>query len=127
MNSWITIILRSLLGLIFFVLGLEHFFNFFQMPPPASRAAAGFLGALGSTGYMLHLICGVEAIAGALLLSGRFVPLALLILAPVIVNIILFHLFLDPSGLPVAAVVTALEVLLAWQHRQVFAPLLRST
>ncbi len=126
MRTVVTLILRSLLGLLFLVLGLNHFLVFFALPPPATPAAGAFFGALATTGYMLPLLTGTEAVAGALLLSGFWVPFALTILAPVIVNIMAFHLFLAPSGLPVAIVVAALESALAWQYREAFAPLFRT-
>ena len=71
--------------------------------PPEPASAGAFLGALFSTGYMFPLIKGTETLAGALLLSNRFVPLALTLLAPVLVNIVAFHVFLAPAALPLAA------------------------
>jgi hypothetical protein len=91
--------------------------------PPEPEAAAAFFGALAGTHYMFALIFGTQIIGGALLLVGVAVPFALVILAPVIVNILFFHIFLAPAGLPVALVVAALEAFLAWHYRQVFAPL----
>ena len=118
----ITIILRTLLGLIFLVFGLNGFLHFLPMPqqPPAAGA---FFGALAATTYMVPLIMGTQVIAGTLLLAGVFVPLALVMLSPPIVNIMAYHLFLDTSGLPLAAVVTALEIGLAWLYRHAFASL----
>src|SRR5439155_24306793 len=89
--------------------------------PPGSVA---FAGALMQTGYMFQLIKGTEVVAGALLLANRFVPLALALLAPVIVNIVLFHAFLSPSGLGIALIVTALHLSLAWTHRRAYRPML---
>ena len=83
-----------------------------------------FVGALMQTGYMFPLIKGTEVLAGALLLANRFVPLALVLLAPVVVNIVAFHLFLDPSSLATALVVLALEIYLAWSYRRAYSPLL---
>ena len=83
-----------------------------------------FGGALMATGYMFPLIKGTEVLAGALLLCNRFVPLALTILAPVIVNIVAFHVFLAPSGLTMTWVVLALELYLAWGYRSYFRPML---
>jgi uncharacterized membrane protein YphA (DoxX/SURF4 family) len=116
---------RILLGLIFFVFGLNGFFHFLPQPP-MSGPAADFLGALVATGYMLPLIKGTEVVGGALLLSGRYVPLALTLLAPVIVNIFAFHLFLAPSGLALPAVVVALEIFLARSFWSAFANVVRS-
>jgi len=73
---------------------------------------------------MLQLISGTELVVGALLLANRFVPLALALLAPVIVNIFLFHVFLAPSTIFMAIVVAALELYLAWSYREAFRPML---
>jgi uncharacterized membrane protein YphA (DoxX/SURF4 family) len=116
---------RLFMGLVFTVFGLNFFFHFIPMPPPAPRAAA-FMGALASSGYLLQLVHGVEVAMGVLLLANRFVPLTLTILAPIIVNILAFHLAVAPEGLPIAVVALALEVYLAWTYRAAFAPMLRS-
>jgi uncharacterized membrane protein YphA (DoxX/SURF4 family) len=116
------IIARVLLGLVFFVFGLNGLFHF--MPnPPAPPPAAAFFGALYGTGYMFALIFGAQIIGGALLVLGFAVPLALVILAPVVVNILCFHIFLSPDLLPMALVVAALELFLAWSYRYSFMPL----
>ncbi|HEY8089195.1 MAG TPA: DoxX family protein [Polyangiaceae bacterium] len=114
---------RILLGLAFFVFGLNGFLHFLPQPP-MSGPPAEFFGALFATGYMIPLLKGTEVLAALLLLSGRFVPLALTVLAPVLVNIVAFHLFLAPAGLPLPLVLVALEVFLAWSYRSVFAPVL---
>ena len=120
------IIARVLLGLVFFVFGLNGLHPFMQNPP-APPAAAAFFGALLATHYMFFLIFGAQVLGGALLLLGIAVPFALLILAPVIVNIVFFHIFLSPDLLPMALVVAALEVFLAWHYWEAFAPLFSST
>jgi hypothetical protein len=79
--------------------------------------------ALFKSGYMFPLIKGTEVAAGALLLSRRLVPLALIVIAPVIVNIFAFHAFLAPDGVALAAVIVALELHLAWVHRAAYRPL----
>jgi len=116
---------RSVLGLIFLVFGLNGFLHFLSMPPPPAHAAA-FLGALAKTRYMMPLIMGTQVIAGTLLVVGLWVPFALLLLAPVIVNVVAFHVFLAPGGLPFAIVVSALELALAWHYRATFAPLFQA-
>lgn len=117
---------RVLLGLLFFVFGLGGLLNWFPPPPPESLPPklVAFDAAMRSSGYLFELVKGTETVMGALLLVNRFVPLALVILAPVIVNIVLVHLLLAPSGLPVAIVVLALAVYLFWNHRRAYAPLL---
>ncbi len=115
---------RTLLGLIFFVFGLNGFFQFLPMPPPSPEGGA-FLGALAATGYMFPLIKGVEVVAGALLLANRAVPLALVLLAPIAVNIAAYHLFIEP-GLGMVVLIAALMGYLAYVHREQFAPLFTS-
>jgi putative oxidoreductase len=104
---------RILLGLIFFVFGLNGFLHFLPMPP-MSGVQAQFFEGLMATRYFLPFMAGVQVISGALLLAGALVPLALVMLAPIIINIVLFHLFVAPSGLPIAIVVGLLEVYLAF-------------
>jgi uncharacterized membrane protein YphA (DoxX/SURF4 family) len=122
----IVIIARVLLGLVFFVFGLNGFLHFMPNPPP-TPAAGEFFGALIKTGYMFFLIFGTQVLGGALLLLGVAVPFALTILAPVVVNIVFFHICLSPGLLPMALVVAAFELFLAWYYRAAFAPLFSST
>lgn len=115
---------RIVLGLIFFVFGLNGFFNFLE-PPAMNQEAMDFMGALMATGYMMpEAIKSVEVTGGALLLIGVCVPFALTILAPIIVNIVLFHLFLDQGMLILALVILVLEIFLAWAYRDSFAGVL---
>jgi uncharacterized membrane protein YphA (DoxX/SURF4 family) len=114
---------RILLGLIFFVFGLNFFLHFIPQPPLEGPAGA-FAGAMFATGYLFIVVKVVEVVSGALLLSGRFVPLALAILAPIVINIFLFHAFLAPAGIAVPIVVLALELFLAWSYRSVYRPML---
>jgi len=114
-------IARYLLGLIFLIFGLNGFLHFIPMPPP-SGIAGQFLGAMAATSYMAQIFL-LQIIGGALLLAGRFVPLALAILAPIIVNIFLFHSSMAPEGLPLAAVVLVLWLLAYSRVRVNFAGL----
>jgi putative oxidoreductase len=116
---------RILLGTVFFVFGLNGFLHFLPQPPMTGDAAT-FMGGLAATGYMFPLLKGTEVLAGTLLLSGRFVPLALAVLAPVLINITAFHAFLAPGGVGMAVVLVGLEVFLAWTYRDAFAPMLRT-
>jgi uncharacterized membrane protein YphA (DoxX/SURF4 family) len=120
----LTLIARILMGLIFFVFGLNGFLHFIPQPKTMPDGAMAFFGALMNTHYMLPLIMGTQVLCGALLLANRFVPLALALIAPVVVNIVAFHAFLEPAGLPMAAVVLALELYLAWAYRSAFRPML---
>ncbi len=123
LSPYIPAAARVLLGLVFFVFGLNGFLHFIPQPAPP-HAAMAFFGALHATGYMLPLVMGTQLLVGLLLLSNRWVPLALAIIAPVIVNIVAFHLALAPSGLPLAFTVLGLELVLAWSYREAFRPML---
>ncbi|HJL14610.1 MAG TPA: DoxX family protein [Sandaracinaceae bacterium LLY-WYZ-13_1] len=115
---------RLLLGLVFFVFGLNGFLGFIPQPE-LSGGAADFMGALAATGYLFPLIKGTEVVVGLMLLSNRFVPLALTLIAPVIVNIALFHLVLAPVNLGMVAFLLAAELYLAWSYRDAFRAMLR--
>ena len=115
---------RIVLGLAFTLFGLNGFLHFLPQPP-MSGPPAEFAGALAATGYMFPLIKATEVAAGLLLLSGRFVPLALTLLAPVIVNIVFFHAVLAKGGLELPLTLLVAEVYLAWAYRDAFAPMLR--
>jgi uncharacterized membrane protein YphA (DoxX/SURF4 family) len=118
-----TIIARSLLGLIFAVFGSNAFLHFIKMPP-MSGPSGNFIMAMYSTGY-LYVVGGCQFLGGLILLSGRFTPLGLTLLGPVIVNILCFHIFMNHQGLPLALVVAALALFLLWQKRGNFAGLLK--
>ena len=120
-----TAILQRVLGFIFLAFGLNGFVQFIPQMPMPNPAMEFFVG-LAATHYMLPLLFVTQAVAGALLLVGLFVPLALALLAPVVLNILLFHVFLAPAGLPVAIIVVGLELFLAWAYRDAFAPMLRA-
>lgn len=108
------LIARLMLGLIFFVFGLNGFFHFIPMPETMPDNMKTFMSGLMATGYFLPLLSGTQAVCGALLLIGAFVPLALIVLAPVILNIFLVHVFIDNNGLILAIVIGLLEVYLAF-------------
>ena len=120
------IIVRVLLGLMFVVFGSNIFLHFLPMTPPTPPPplAVDFSKALMESHYIL-VVGALQVIGGALLLLGRYVPLGLTLLGPVIVNIMLFHIFLDPSGLPIAIVVSALALFLLWRYRSSFAGLVQ--
>jgi uncharacterized membrane protein YphA (DoxX/SURF4 family) len=124
-SRFVPAIARILLGLPLVVFGLNLFLNFIPQPTtPMPEAVTSFVGALVKSGYMMQLIGTTQLIVGVLLLINRFVPLALALLAPFLVNSVAFHLFLEPSGLPMALIFTALEVYLAWAYRNAFRPML---
>ena len=115
------VIARTLLGIIFVVFGLNGFLHFLPQPE-MPQAALAFFGALAATGFMLPTLFATQVVGGALLLLGM-VPLGVLILTPVIVHIVEFHVFLAPAGLPLAVVVATLGMFLAWTHRAAYRPL----
>lgn len=111
MNSKVTLVARILLGLMLVIFGANKFFSF--MPAPEMPEAAGkFMGALADTGYMFPLIAIIEIVCGLLFLIGKKIPLALLIWAPVAVNILLFHIVLAPEGLLMGAITVILTLIL---------------
>ena len=115
MNAKLSMILRILLGLILVVFGANKFLDFMphmEMP----EAAGNFMGAMMSTGYMLKLVGATEVVIGLLLLAKKAVPFALIVLAPVALNMVFFHLFLAPAGIVPAAVVTLLTIVLIYDN-----------
>ena len=119
-----SLIARLLLGLIFLFFGLNGFLQFLHMPPPTGMALQ-FVGVLFASHFYV-LIFGVQVLGSLLILVNRFVPLALVLLAPVIVNILCFHILMAPAGLPLAFVVTLLWAIVAIHNKQqlsgIFAP-----
>ena len=119
----IALVARVLLGLVFVIFGLNGFFHF--IPNPEMNAAAGtFMGALAGTGYMMQVVKLVEVVSGLMILTGKFLPLGLTLLAPISINILLFHVFLDMAGLPMAIAIIILQVFLAWYYRDSFRGML---
>jgi putative oxidoreductase len=110
------LIARILLGLIFFVFGLNGFLHFIPTGPMPTGDAGQFIGALFHSHYLLA-IAAVQVIGGALMLVGRYVPLGLVLLGPVIVNILLYHGFMFPKGVGLALLVTVLWFLVAYSRR----------
>jgi len=110
---------RFLLGLIFLVFGLNGFLHFIPMPPP-SGVAGQFLGSMFVTKYLLFVFA-IQLIGGVLLLINRYVPIALTILGPIIVNILLFHGLMNPEGLRLALFVTILWAVVFASVRSAFA------
>src|SRR3954467_3647082 len=115
--KYVIVIVRVLLGLMFTVFGLNAFLKFMGPPPEMHGQAGAFISALMSSGYM-SMIAVLQVLGGlCLLLGARFVPLGLTLLGPIIVNIVLFHVFLEPTGLPMSLVVAALSLFLLWIYR----------
>jgi hypothetical protein len=113
-----SVIARYLAGVVFLVFGLNGFLNFIPLPPPGGIAGQ-FMGALYASHY-LWVIFAFQAVAGVLLLANRYVPLAVAVLAPVIVNILAFHALMAPSGLPLALFAAALWAVIFVEVRPAF-------
>ena len=118
----VTLIARLLLGVVFFVFGLNGFLQFIPIKEMPTGLALQYLTALMQSHYIL-VIAATQLVGGALLLANRFVPLALALLGPVIVNILCYHIFLTFQGLSVAAVVAILWFILFFRYRQYFSGL----
>ena len=119
-----SVVARYLTGVIFLVMGLNGFLNFIPLPPPAGIAGQ-FMGVLYVSHY-LWVIFAFQVIAGVLLLVNRYVPLAVAILGPVIVNILSFHALMAPSGLPLASFVAVLWAVIFVDVRTAFTGLFHS-
>jgi len=115
MMKKVTLIARILLGLIFVGAGIAFFFT---TPPPMEGPIADFFKGMAATGYFFYLLKGTEILCGLLLLSGFYVPLALVVLAPIILNIFMVHAFVAPQGLPTAIVVGVFEIYLAFFSKE---------
>jgi putative oxidoreductase len=120
----LTVIARVLLGLVFVVLGSNAFFHFMPMPEMTGYPGQ-FIGSMAATGY-LQAVAAFQVAGGLVLLIGRFVPVGLTLLGPVIVNIFMYHVFMDHSGMPIALVVCALEAFLIWRYRAAFTGVFQS-
>ncbi len=123
-SETVSTVVRIVLGAVFLLMGLNGFLNFIPMPE-MPEPAGEFMSALVATGYMMPLIKVTEIIVGILLITGRFVPLALVLLTPNLVNIMLFHVFLAPAGLWVAGLLMAAHLYLAWSYRDSYRPILQ--
>jgi len=118
------IIIRSLLGLAFVASGFNAIKPFIPAPTPPEGLAGDFTKALFVSHYF-YVVAILQIVGGALLLIGRFVPLGLTLLGPVIVNILLYHIFLEPKGLAAAIVVALFALIVLGYHREAFKGLLK--
>ena len=120
------IIVRTLLGLLFLFASVTYFLNLIEAPPMEGPIKT-FNEGLAASGYFFTLLKITELVCAILLLTGRFVPLALVILTPIIINIFMVHLFLDRTGLPIAIFAVLADIFLAYYYRDAFRPLLTPT
>ncbi|GGB86811.1 hypothetical protein GCM10007424_28600 [Flavobacterium suaedae] len=122
MDSNFTKIARILLGLALILFGINKFYSFIPMPQPPQDAAE-FLGSLAETGYFMTFVAVLEIIIGLMLLFKLWVPFALLLLLPISINIVLFHLFLDLPSISAGLILAILNVVLLYKHKQKYKPL----
>ena len=125
MKSKIDLIARLILGVILLIFGLNTFFPFMPMPE-LPECAGKLLGAFAESGYIFPMIGVVKIVVGVLLLINRYVALALLLLAPFSVNVILYHLVLDPKGIAAALIVAALNIYLLFAYKKKYDPVLKA-
>lgn len=121
-----TTIARLLFGLIYFIFGLNFFLHFIPMPPPPVNpgVAESFTGGLFQSGYFFPMLKGIEVLLGAFLMMNFFTPLSLTILAPISINVLLFHLFLTPAGNAISILLVVLHIYLFWAYRASFKTVL---
>lgn len=124
-SRFVPAIVRVLLGLAFLVFGLNGFLNFMPAPKDMPQDILNVMGALMQAGYM-NVVSGAEVIVAVLLLTNRFVPLALALLAPIVVGILTFHIAMAPATIGPGIVVAVMELYLAWVYRGAFKPMLRA-
>jgi len=113
------IIVRTLVGLLFIFSSVTYFFNLIEVPEMTGPIKT-FNEGLAASGYFFTLLKVTELVCGVLLVIGRFVPLALVILAPIVINILMVHLLLERSGLPIAIVLVLAMAFLGWYYRANF-------
>ncbi|MCB1139019.1 MAG: DoxX family protein [Leptospiraceae bacterium] len=119
----VVIVLRSLMGLIFIASSVVVLFGLVEPPEDMPERVKTFQAGMEATGYMLYLIKIVELLCGILLVSGLYVALSAVIIFPITLNIFLYHVFVLPDGLPVAIFLLAVNLILAYVHRESYRPL----
>lgn len=119
------VIVRSLMGLLFVFASVSYFLKLIPQPELTGNMKI-FSEGMAASGYLLGLVKAIELACGIAFLSGRFVTLATLVIAPIVVNILCVHLFLDPKGLPVAVFVVLGNLFLAYYYRENYKPLFTS-
>lgn len=122
MNSNFSKILRVILGLGLLFFGLNKFFGFIPIPE-LPEDASSFMSSLEASGYVLQVVGFLEVLIGLMLIANKAVPFALLLLTPISINILLFHLFLDLPGIGGAIVIAVINVILIYKHWKVYKPL----
>ncbi len=122
MNSQFTMLVRIILGITLIVFGSNKFLHFVPLPPPTG-SAADFMNSLGATGYIFPFVGVLEVCIGVMLLLKKWVAFALILLAPISINIFLFHFFLAIPGMGVAVTVLLFNIILIYKHWKQYTPL----
>ena len=117
-------VVRILVGLLFIFSSLSFLLNL-VVPPEQTGNMKIFMDGMIASGYLFHAIKVVELVCGLAFVSGFFVPLASVVISPIIVNILLVHIFLEPSGLPIGIILTIANLFFAYYHKELFIPLLK--
>lgn len=120
-----TAILRVLMGLLFLFASITYLFKLIQ-PPPLTGAMKTFNDGLEASVYLMPTVKVIELLCGIAFVVGRFLPLAAVLITPIIVNIVLVHAFLQPEGLPIAAFLVVANGFVAYQHRESYRPLFKA-
>jgi len=116
------VVVRVLLGLLFLFASSTYFLGLIT-PPPMTGAIKTFNDGLDAAVYLVPLVKTIELLCGIAFVTGRFVPLATVLIAPIVVNIVLVHAFMAPEGLPIALFAAFASAFTAWQHRERYKPL----
>ena len=119
------IILRTLMGALFLFASIAYFFKLVT-PPPATGAVKAFNDGIEASRYLMPTVKVFELLCGLAFVTGRFVPLAAVLIAPIILNIVAFHAFLQPSELPIALFLVVANGVVAYYHRDRYAPLFKA-
>ena len=120
------IIVRVLLGLLFIFASIVVLFNLAQPPADLPARAKIFMEGMNASGYLMTLIKVTELLCGLAFVSGFFVPLATVVIAPITINILLYHIFVLPDGLPVAVFLVLANIFLAYYNWDKFKPVLEA-
>ena len=118
------LVVRILVGILFIFSSLSFLLNLI-VPPEQTGNMKIFMDGMIASGYLFQTIKILELICGLAFLSGFFVPLASILISPIIINILMVHIFLDPNGLPIAIIVVRANLFIAHMNREVFLPLLK--
>lgn len=122
MNSKFTMTVRILLGILLVIFGSNKFLSFIPVEP-LSGSAGEFMNSLGATGYIFPIVGILEVFIGVMLLLKKWVPFVIILLAPISINILLFHLFLDIPGVTIALLIVFFNAILIYKHWRLYRPL----